>query len=170
MKKAILILSLLLTCTFSSNAQNVATLEETIKWIESYGIELIVKAVPYEYEIILDHAFFVVKTENNNPYLLLSISNPQKLYFYSQKLFFKDIKKVELAIENYIWFLSSGDNIIKKRKSGSGSGSEELSDTCWIKFKDNESAQRFFKALINLTSFYDLNIEFKDITALENKF
>lgn len=153
MKKKLLIIALFI-CFGNISAQANATLQETINWLNKYGVAL----------IKVDKADTAHELEFNK-YQIRIYRVSKNIGERAESYQLKDIRKIEVdrAYEN--------SEICTVKIVGSGTlNSEYRYLATYIHFNNKEDAYRFYKALKHLFSFYNYEINFKNTIELENKF
>ena len=165
MKKAILILTLLLTCVVSSNAQSDATLEETIQWINLYGLKD--NGVSIMNSDGSGSEYTQKWTLSNDNTIIFNIESLEKVFgknhpeknTTTEKWQLSEITRIncgpaDYGLGYYVTLIISGQNL-----------------THWdVHFQKSENAERLFSALKHLCSFFEYEIKFGNMITLENKF
>ena len=153
MKKTLLIIAPFIGLG-NVNAQSDATLNETIEWLETYGVRLTTI-----YSMNKDARFEI---SGNRIYMSGADDGGYASTQINQK---KSVKSILLS--------DYKDKFHISLNGGAGKFNDTSKELAWvlISFQSKDDATRFYKALIHLYSFYeDCNPKFENKVELENKF
>lgn len=166
MNKTFVILSLFLTCIISSNAQSDATLEETIQWINLYGLKG--NGVSIRESDGSGSEYTQKWALSNDNTIIFNIENMEKVFgtdyieetnTMTAKWQLSEITRIicgpaDYVLGYHVTLIISGQNL-----------------TYWdVHFQKSENAERLFSALKHLCSFFEYEIKFGNMITLENKF